>query len=485
MFKCCCMKRITLLVSLLIMFGHLFAQDVPKDSVKIEQKVLCSFSLNTIFGLHNYQEGSGEMKYARRTFFPLDVRFYFMNNHLGIGYSNLGSMTSKTLFRGSDYSLPYMSVPAYYRYRHHSMFFLSYHFNLRGIESKKCAPFVEISAGWSNQAGFAALVTTGVQWKLNKNIAINFAGNLRHGLTYLYYGCDFNVGLCIRAVKNEGPKFKPSGSRQSDSAILAIRDLQIASAKQSDSLSIAKQRIVISIGGGFYTGRTQSKFLQRSGEATHDFYIDSNNLQENDFVPVRRFFPVVSLGYIMGKRSVELAGSMISYSHNSFPYYWGSMQIRSTEYAVTLSYNVNDIRDLWNSSAKNKRTTFYTGLRLEFAGKERAISDYFASHPDLDVYRRLNYKFKSKSLSLAVDLGPRWQCSRHVFVKLAAGINLIGFIHGDYSYDSEISERSSTGVPYTIKYRSDSRKYNKLLVPGTTSTFYSNASVMLKIGYAF
>src|SRR6476646_5267262 len=71
----------------------------PNDSVYKHPRVLCSFFVNTAVGVtrypHPYQEYPfGNKRYDRKYLMPVDFRFYFLRNHLGIGFTHFTSLST-------------------------------------------------------------------------------------------------------------------------------------------------------------------------------------------------------------------------------------------------------------------------------------------------------------------------------------------------------------------------------------------------------
>jgi hypothetical protein len=279
-------KCISIVCFFLIWLASGARQDL-RDSVYEKPKVLCSLFLNTAAGLQMYPLPYDT--YYRRTkstsqvlTFPLDIRFYFFKNHLGIGYTRFTTVGSN---HGYEPYNPFMVLHKGRLFRDDEMFYMSYNFNLKPFESRKLSPYFQISSGYSSLAPLLVFGTAGVQYKLTDVIALNLSFNGGGGPGRIRK-FDMNFGLCIRALKG---KSKPKVEHTRDS-LKFIR------------------RFAVEVGAGYHNAESQT--LNFYNQAS---LVDTTDYYHNDLKVLRHALPIIGITFTKGEQSLQLEYSRVNY----------------------------------------------------------------------------------------------------------------------------------------------------------------------------
>ncbi|MDF2437710.1 MAG: hypothetical protein K0Q95_2086 [Bacteroidota bacterium] len=440
------------------------------DSSVQKPRVLCSFFVNTVGGMHRYPspyDGYAASSKSTQIIFPVDLRFYFLKNRLGLGFTHLTSGN----FGGTGWYRPYhpMVIRNAAAIEDEELFYFSYNFNLPRLQCEKFSALFQINHGISLNAELVHFITLGGLYSLTKNIAVNASLNVGWGREYEKY--DLNLGLCFRAL-----------GMQKDRATKK----QIAKTKRStDSVSLFKQRFSIELGGGLYTSKAQDDSPWGSDEGNR-FYVSTENYSENEFVYMRRSFPLISLGYNKGNHLFQLEGSIVEHSakEKGGEYHAGFIG-RSSERSVALVYSINDLVSLFNH--KFRRYTWFASAKLLYCSKFRDISSSLHYYHWSSSYDKTNYKFKSQSERLQVETGFRWQIQKHLYIKTGLTFNTIGFIKGNYYSHQEKLSYHFTGSIYEAVEFSEQKSinYSEWITPDNPTTFKTIDNIFFKLGYSF
>ncbi|MDF2437709.1 MAG: hypothetical protein K0Q95_2085 [Bacteroidota bacterium] len=435
------------------------ARGIVSDSLDKKPRVLCSFFLNTAAGAQQYRKEHDGVSYReksgdQRMTFPFDLRFYFFKNHLGIGFTRFTTIGSTN---GYESYSPFAIVHKDRFTRKDNLFYISYNFNLKPLETHRVAPYFQINHTFSTRP-FSIILsgTLGMLYKLNDLIAVNAAVNGGYGTSGARY--EFNAGLCFRATqRNHSPQ-------------------QIQSVKQKDSISRRKQRFLFEIGGGITN--TNKQYI--STISRYPFDVDTVDYFQNDLTRVRLIFPSIALGYTAKNQSILFECSVIKNSVNQDDFDSERyIYARSSDLYLSLGYYMNDVAAFRRPKVQRKVDVF-GGIRmaLEFKESEMSVKGRW-SVPDYRHYQTV-HSFESYTYRLLLETGLRKQFSRHLFGRAGCALNTIGYINGSYKMTDRYNPLNADG-----HYRQIDRKYDQILFIGNSNTARLFHNFFIKLGYSF
>jgi hypothetical protein len=465
------MKRCTGVILCLFVSVSLFAK-VSADSALSKPRTVCSFFVNTAGGIHRYPNPYTDypgLKKSNHVVFPLDLRFYFLKNHLGFGYTRFTSGS----FGGTGWYRSYH--PMYLKnagsIEEENIFFISYNFNLTRFQGKHFSPYFQINHGIAENSGYIIFGTAGILYHITKNISINASLNAGGSQDYEKY--DLNLGLCISGKRIERDR---------------VTQKQFLKSKRiKDSLSLSAQRFIIELGAGLYLAKAQDHGFKSSDNRYMDFYINTSDYYENEFVYVRRGFPLLSIGYLKRNQSLHLEGSHAEFSvaggGDGSPY----VIERTMETNLAALYELNDLASLWNKR-KYRKCSWFGGVKLLFSSKQRDIDWAYSYYNGWGRNSNdIKYKFRSNSLRPIIETGFKWQFQSHVYMKMGVGFNTICYMQGNYYSQQHMITYPYGGLihdPETFDEEKDI-DYKKWITPGGGSTFKVADNIFFKLGYSF